>query len=129
MADRQHLFLHREARPIPELDAPWPGVVLAGAPRTVTSNGYASADGRLLMGVWESTPGTWAIDYLDWEYCHLLQGRCVITPEGGEPVELTAGDVFIIEPGLKGTWEVLETVRKYYVFQLSLPSGADRGLG
>ncbi len=26
------------------------------------------------------------------------------------------GDVFVIEPGMKGTWEVVETVRKYFVF-------------
>jgi uncharacterized cupin superfamily protein len=24
--------------------------------------------------------------------------------------------VFVIEPGMKGTWEVVETVRKYFVF-------------
>ena len=29
---------------------------------------------------------------------------------------LKAGDVFVIEPGMKGTWEVVETVRKYFVF-------------
>jgi len=27
--------------------------------------------------------------------------------------------VFVIEPGFKATWEVLERVRKYYVFVLS----------
>ena len=28
------------------------------------------------------------------------------TPEGEQPVHLRAGDVFVIEPGLRGTWEV-----------------------
>lgn len=119
MSKRPHLFLHRESKAIPALDAPWPGTPIKGDPHTITSNGYESADGKLLMGVWESTPGVWAIDYKDWEYCHFLQGRCIITPENGEPVELKAGDIFIIEPGLRGTWEVIETVRKYYVFHLS----------
>ncbi len=37
-------------------------------------------------------------------------------PDGGEPIHLKAGDIFVIEPGMKGTWEVVETVRKYFVF-------------
>jgi uncharacterized protein len=125
MADRPHLFLHRESKPAVAVDAPWPGEPIAGDPHTVTLNGYASADGRLLTGVWESTPGTWEIDYQDWEYCHILEGRCVIRPEDGAPKELKAGDVFVIEPGLKGVWEVVETVRKYYVFHLSAPAPTD----
>ncbi|MGA2551641.1 MAG: cupin domain-containing protein [Burkholderiaceae bacterium] len=119
MESQAHLFLQRDARPTIEVDSPWPGRAIAGEPHTITLNSYASSDGKLLMGIWQSTPGTWAIDYADWEYCHFLEGRCVITPEGGSPVELKAGDVFVVEPGLKGTWEVLETVRKYYVFALS----------
>ena len=118
MAEQANLFLHREAKASPVIDSPWPGVPVAGDPHTVTMNGYESADGSLLMGTWMSTPGTWRIDYKDWEYCHFLEGRCIITPDGGAPVELAAGDVFIVEPGLKGTWEVVETVRKYYIFRL-----------
>jgi uncharacterized cupin superfamily protein len=114
-----HIFLHRNATPEILVDSPWPGTVRSGDPHTVTMNGYESDDGKLLMGTWECTPGVWDVDYQDWEYCHFLQGRCVLTPQGGEPIELKAGDVFIIEPGFKGTWEVLETVRKYYVFSLS----------
>jgi len=40
----------------------------------------------------------------------------VITPEGMAPIHLRAGDIFVVEPGMKGTWEVVETVRKYFVF-------------
>jgi uncharacterized cupin superfamily protein len=51
-------------------------------------------------------------------------GRAQITLNGdesedGKPIELKAGDVFVIEPGFKATWEVVERVRKYYVFVLS----------
>jgi len=114
-----HLHILNKANARAELDSPWPGTPLKGDPQTVTINAYSSADGKLLSGTWESSPGLWAIDYQDWEYCHLLEGRCIITPEGGKPVEITKGDVFVIEPGLKGTWEVVERVRKYYVFSLS----------
>jgi len=37
-------------------------------------------------------------------------------PQGMAPIHLRAGDIFVIEPGMKGTWEVVETVRKYFVF-------------
>ncbi len=40
----------------------------------------------------------------------------MITPEGLEPIDVRAGDIFVVEPGMKGTWEVVETVRKYFVF-------------
>ena len=118
MNKRSTIFNHRDANPVPKLDSPWPGTVLLGNPQTVTLNGYESEDGTILMGTWISTPGTWAIDYNDWEYCHILEGRCVITPDGGDSIELKANDVFIIEPGLKGTWKVCETIRKYYIFKL-----------
>ena len=124
MSHSDHLFVHRDAKPEVAVDAPWPGVVMGGDPHTVTMNGYQSASGDLLMGTWMSTPGLWRVDYQDWEYCHFLEGRCIITPDGGKPVELKAGDTFVVEPGLKGTWEVFETVRKYYVFRL-YGQGAD----
>jgi hypothetical protein len=40
----------------------------------------------------KSSPGVWKVDYKDWEYCHFLEGRCLLTPEGGKPIELKAGD-------------------------------------
>ncbi len=129
MSHSDHLFVHRDAKPEVAVDALWPGVVTGGNPHTVTMNGYESADGTLLMGTWMSTPGVWRVHYQDWEYCHFLEGRCIITPDGGQPIELRAGDTFVVEPGLKGTWEVVETVRKYYVFRLygQAERGADHG--
>ena len=44
------------------------------------------------------------MNYERWEFCHFLDGYCIITPEGEQPVRLRAGDVFVIEPGLRGTW-------------------------
>jgi uncharacterized protein len=114
-----HIFVHRNARAEAALDAPWPGTAISGDPHTVTLNGYESEDGKRLMGIWESSPGVWRVDYKDWEYCHFLEGRCILTPDGGQPIELQAGDVFVIEPGFKATWEVVERVRKYYVFVLA----------
>ena len=121
---QRHIHVHRAETIEPAHNDPWPGTAIAGDPQTRTWNSYESADGRMLVGTWESTPGTWRIDYADWEYCQFLEGRCIITPDGGTPIVLAAGDVFVIEPGLKGTWEVIETVRKYYVFALGNPTSA-----
>jgi uncharacterized protein len=101
-----------------EKDAPWPGTPVSGDPHTKTWNLHTSDDGKILAGIWESTPGVWKIDYDAWEYCHLLAGRCTIQIEGKPAVELKTGDVFVVESGAKGTWTVHENLRKYYVFAL-----------
>jgi uncharacterized cupin superfamily protein len=31
---------------------------------------------------------------------------------------LKAGDSFVIRPGFRGTWEVIETTRKHYVVRV-----------
>ena len=45
----------------------------------------------------------------------LLGGRVRITPADGEAVELEEGDVLVMPKGWSGRWDVLETVRKFYV--------------
>jgi uncharacterized cupin superfamily protein len=42
----------------------------------------------------------------------------VIEAEGGEAVTVRAGDSFILRPGFKGSWEVIETTRKEYVIRV-----------
>ena len=46
-----------------------------------------------------------------------------IVGEGGwvdldEPIIVRAGDAFVVEPGFKGTWEVLQPVRKHFCIKL-----------
>ena len=105
----------RDTHPLPVLDAcKWEK--LEGDPHTVNLNAYTSEDGSKIMGTWICTPGKWYVEYVKWEYCHFQEGYCVITPDGMAPIHLRAGDIFVVEPGMKGTWEVVETVRKYFVF-------------
>ena len=99
-----------------EEDAPSAGRVLAGSPRFRTWN-VEEADG-LYAGIWEATPGKWRIEYDEWEFCHILSGVSVIAEDGGETRTVSAGDSFVLKPGFKGTWEVLETTRKEYVIRL-----------
>jgi uncharacterized cupin superfamily protein len=100
----------------PEEGAPAADRLVSGAPRFLTWN-LEEADGGLYAGVWEATPGKWRIVYDEWEFCHILSGRSVITEDGGAAHEVAAGDSFVLRPGFKGTWEVLETTRKEYVIR------------
>ena len=90
--------------------------LIAGNPRFRTWN-VEEADG-LYAGLWEATPGKWRIEYDEWEFCHILSGVSIVTEEGGEARTVKAGDSFVIRPGFKGTWEVVETTRKLYVIRL-----------
>lgn len=91
--------------------------VISGDPRFTTWNVEEQPHG-LFAGIWEATPGAWRIEYDEWEFCHILSGVSVVTQEGGEARRLEAGDSFILRPGFKGTWEVIETTRKEYVIRL-----------
>jgi uncharacterized cupin superfamily protein len=48
------------------------------------------------------------------EVIHLVAGRMTVTRDGGEPVELAAGDMAVFPKGWAGTWDIHETVRKVY---------------
>lgn len=100
----------------PEEGAPAPDRVISGNPRFRTWN--AEERDGLYAGVWEATPGKWRIVYDEWEFCHILAGVSVIAEDGGEARTVRAGDSFVLRPGFRGTWEVLETTRKEYVIRL-----------
>ncbi len=56
----------------------------------------------------------------DWpyeEFCVLLSGRVVITPDGGTAREYGAGDALVLPMGFTGTWDIRETLRKHYAVQ------------
>lgn len=101
----------------PEIGGPAEDRLISGNPRFRTWN-VEEADGGVYAGVWESTPGKWRIEYDEWEFCHILSGRSVITSDDGETRKVNPGDSFVIRPGFKGAWEVLETTRKEYVIRL-----------
>ena len=67
------------------------------------------------IGIWESTPGKFSRHVANREFCHIISGWCIFTPEGEEPVELRAGDGVIFPANCAGVWDVKETLRKTYV--------------
>jgi uncharacterized cupin superfamily protein len=101
----------------PEPGAPAPDRLIAGDPKFRTWN-VEERDGGLYAGIWEATPGKWRIEYDEWEFCHILSGVSIVAEEGGEARTVKAGDSFVLRPGFKGSWEVLETTAKEYVIKL-----------
>lgn len=100
----------------PETGAPAPDRQISGEPVFTTWN-VEERDG-LFAGLWRSTPGKWRIAYDEWEYCRILSGISILTEDGGTPQTVRAGDSFLLRPGFKGTWEVIETTTKDYVIKV-----------
>lgn len=118
MKTLDHLALtDLELRPF-ETGAPNPERLLRGDPRHRTWLLDESADGKTFAGIWESTPGAWRVAYDEWEFCTILAGINVVTPDGCDPVNLKPGDSFVIRPGFTGVWNVVETTRKSFVIRM-----------
>ena len=97
-----------------ETGAPDKDKIRSGRPSNKTWNMEETGDG-LYAGIWESSAGEWDIDYDEWEFFHILESVSVLTEDGCEPVKLVAGDSFVIRPGFKGRWKVVESTKKHYV--------------
>lgn len=49
------------------------------------------------------------------EFCHFLSGRAIFTPENGDSLSLSAGDVVHFPENIHGVWEILETTSKIFM--------------
>ncbi len=73
------------------------------------------ADGGQSHGLWQMTPGVLR-NVQGPESVAIVAGRAKVTVHPSDEVfEIAAGDTFVIDAGETATWEVLETVRKFYV--------------
>ncbi|MBL8537645.1 MAG: cupin domain-containing protein [Hyphomonadaceae bacterium] len=90
-----------------------PKRVIEGAPVAETRLDYACGD-KTFAGEWASDVGAWRVTYDEWEFCHVLDGVCELTPDGGEAQRFQAGDSFVIEPGFAGVWRVITPMRKRF---------------
>ncbi|MBY0351957.1 cupin domain-containing protein [Tabrizicola sp.] len=91
-------------------------VVTEGSPSMKTWVLHTASDGSMVSGIWECTKGSYHATYTAYEYVVLIRGRIVITPDGGTPVTVQAGDAFVVEKDFKGTWKIEEDVRKHFDF-------------
>jgi uncharacterized cupin superfamily protein len=74
-----------------------------------------SDDGRVELGIWDVTPGSFrgGCDGY-YEQMHFVAGRGTITASDGTVTAIRPGVVVICPDGWTGTWDVEETVRKTY---------------
>ena len=54
--------------------------------------------------------------YGDSETCYVIKGKVTVTPSGGEPVSIEAGDIATFPEGMSCTWDVTEAISKRYTF-------------
>ena len=67
------------------------------------------------------TWSAWSCDpsEFDWQYpfdetAYVKKGRVIVTEEGGESVEIKAGDLVFFPKGMKCKWKVIERIEKVY---------------
>jgi uncharacterized cupin superfamily protein len=104
----------RHADSITDLED-WGPLAEATGPAMTTAGVTLWKDGEQEIGVWECTPGPSRWVLATHEFVHIVAGRMTVTIDGGEPVELAAGDTAVFPRGWSGTWEIAEKIRKLYV--------------
>jgi uncharacterized cupin superfamily protein len=71
--------------------------------------------------IWEKEVSSFPIDFDETETAYVLEGEIIVTPAGGEPVLIVAGDLVSFHAGLDSAWEVVKPLRKHYSYDL--PNG------
>jgi len=66
--------------------------------------------------VWTKEASEFPWTYDAEETCYFLEGDVVVTPEGGEPVEIGKGDLVTFPAGMSCTWKIRKGVKKHYKF-------------
>ena len=66
--------------------------------------------------IWSCDISEFPWTYDSRETCYLLEGEVVVTPDGGRPVTIKAGDLVVFPAGMSCRWNVLKAVRKHYRF-------------
>jgi uncharacterized cupin superfamily protein len=66
--------------------------------------------------IWTKEASEFPWSYDATETCYVLEGRVVVTPDGGEPVEIQPGDLVTFPEGMSCTWRITEPIRKHYTF-------------
>ncbi|MGH8381517.1 cupin domain-containing protein [Pseudomonas sp.] len=92
-----------------------PVAVPLGEPVSIASVTAVERSDGVETGIWECTPGRWRRQIVQQEFCHFIKGRCIFTPDGGEPLTIEAGDAIMLPANSTGIWDIQETVRKTYV--------------
>lgn len=63
---------------------------------------------------WSKEVSVFPWHFHEQEIAWILEGECVITPEGGAPVTFGKGDLVTFPAGMKANWEVKQPLHKHY---------------
>ena len=97
------------------LSAATPVAVPLGQPLAMIRSLGVERDDGVEAGIWECSPGRWRRQVVQQEFCHFIAGTCTFTPDGGEAIEIRAGDALVFPANTTGIWDIRETVRKTFL--------------
>ena len=63
---------------------------------------------------WEKAASEFPWEYFEDEISYILEGRAIVTPEGGEPVEISKGNLVTFPSEMICVWKIIEPLRKRY---------------
>jgi uncharacterized protein len=88
-----------------------------GADRTeLNATFFETPDQSVSTGVWLCAPCRSVIEsYPVHEMMTVVSGSVTVTTADGKAETFTAGDTFFIAKGTSCTWEITETLRKFYM--------------
>lgn len=66
--------------------------------------------------IWEKGASDFPWNYDAEETCYLLEGEVTVTPDGGDPVSFSKGDLVTFPRGMSCRWTIHQAVRKHYTF-------------
>jgi uncharacterized cupin superfamily protein len=66
--------------------------------------------------IWTKEVSEFPWHYDATEVCYILEGRVIVTPDGGEPVEIQQGDLVTLPQGMSCRWKITADIRKHYDF-------------
>jgi uncharacterized protein len=66
--------------------------------------------------IWQKEISELPWEYQETEVSHVLEGEVIVTPAGGEPVRIVAGDLVSFPAGMKCHWSIIMPIRKHYSF-------------
>ncbi|MBD2597434.1 cupin domain-containing protein [Nostoc spongiaeforme FACHB-130] len=80
------------------------------------SQEYLKNLGVFTWEIWEKEVSQFPWTYDTEETCYFLTGDVIVTPDGGQPVQMGKGDLVTFPAGMSCTWEIISDVRKHYYF-------------
>lgn len=67
--------------------------------------------------IWQKEVSEFPWTYDMQETCYFLEGDVIVTPTGGQPVQMGKGDLVTFPAGMSCTWKILQAVKKHYCFE------------